>query len=162
MSSITKFIKTHNVEAGFANLIVDALHEPIEFEETLDVNELLKNVVETEYDPKLILITLNTIKNITNETIISIQNKLKLYRLVDDVFALHKGKHVRWINKEDKTHKLYTGGIAVDIKFYDNGTQILIFNKYLKRNFQIHFDKVFLFQKLTFEEEIILHLKRTI
>ena len=38
MSSITKFIKSHNIE----------------FNETLDVNELLKNVVETEYDPKLI------------------------------------------------------------------------------------------------------------
>jgi hypothetical protein len=174
MSSITKFIKSQknietgfanlfvDIETGFANLFVDATHKPIEFDETLDVNELLKNVVETEYDPKLISRTLSTIKNITIDTITTIQNKLKLYRLVDDVFALHKGKHIRWINKEDKTHKLYTGGIAVDVKFYDNGTQILIFNKYLKRNFQIHFDKVFLFQKLSFEEEIILHLKRTI
>ena len=146
MSSITKFIKSHNIE----------------FDETLDVEEILKDVVETEYDPKLISRTLGTIENITLETKTTIQNKLKLYRLVDDVFALHKGKHVRWINKVDKTHKLYTGGIAVDIKFYDNGTQILIFNKYLKRNFQIHFDKIFLFQKLSFEEEIVLHLKRTI
>ena len=146
MNSITKFIKKQNVV----------------FDETLDVDEILKNVVETEYDPKLVSRTLNTIQNMTLETKTSIQNKLKLYRLVDDVFALHKGKHVRWMNKEDKTNKLYTGGIAVDIKFYDNGTQILIFNKYLKRNFQIHFDKVFLFQKLSFEEEIVLHLKRTI
>ena len=146
MTSISKFIKSHNIE----------------FNKTLDVDEILQNVVETEYDLKLISTTLDTIANITLETKTTIQNKLKLYRLVDDVFALHKGKHVRWINKEDKTHKLYTGGIAVDIKFYDNGTQILIFNKYLKRNFQIHFDKIFLFQKLSFEEEIILHLKRTI
>lgn len=173
MSSITKFIKSpdrNNKEMATPILSKKAvrlfceaeLHKPIEFDETLDVNELLKNVVETEYDPKLISRTLDTIENITPETKTSIQGKLKLYRLVDDVFALHKGKHVRWINKTDKTHKLYTGGIAVDIKFYDNGTQILIFNKYLKRNFQIHFDKIFLFQKLSFEEEIILHLKRTI
>ena len=146
MNSITEFIKKQNVV----------------FDETLDVDEILKNVVETEYDPKLVSKTLNTIENMTLETKTSIQNKLKLYRLVDDVFALHKGKHVRWINKEGKTNKLCTGGIAVDVKFYDNGTQILIFNKYLKRNFQIHFDKIFLFQKLSFEEEIIFHLKRTI
>ena len=107
MSSITKFIKSQkNNEAGFANLIVDAMHKPIEFDETLDVNELLKNVVETDYDPKLISRTLNTIENITLERKTSIQNKLNLYRLVDDVFALHKGKHVRWINKEDKTQVL--------------------------------------------------------
>ncbi len=146
MSSITKFIKSQNIH----------------FDETLNVNEILKNVVETEYDSKDILKTLNSIELITIEKISSIQNKLKLYRLVDDVFALHKGKHIRWINKGDNTHKLNIGGIAVDVKFYDNGTHILVFNKYLKRNFQIHFDKVFLFQKLSFEEELIQHLKRTI
>ena len=74
------------------------------------------------------------------------------------MYQLNRGKHVRWIKKDDQTHKLDMGGIVVDIKFNDNGTHILIFNKYLKRNFLMHFDKIHIFQKLSFEEELILEL----
>jgi hypothetical protein len=69
---------------------------------------------------------------------------------------------VRWINKNDTSNILNIGGVVTDICFLDNGTHFLIFNRYMKRNIQIQFDKIFLFQKLSSDEEMILYLKRTI
>jgi hypothetical protein len=146
MNSISEYIKSQNIQ----------------FDETLNVDELLKGIRETDINDTQddIVHILKTIYK--DESIIQTKNKLKKYRLINDVYQLNRGKHVRWIKKDDQTNKLNVGGIVVDIKFYDNGTHVLILNKYLKRNFQIHFDKVFIFQKLSFEEEVILELKRTI
>lgn len=155
MKSISEYIKTQNVS----------------FDGTLDVEDLLKDVKIDEYDYINIDInecvnrSLLTIHLITIEYLTEIKEKLKQYRLVDDIYLLHRGKHVRWVNKEQKEKKknlLQTGGIVVDIKFALNGINIVIFNKYNKRCMQIQFDKVLLFQKLSFEEEMIFHLKSTI
>jgi hypothetical protein len=155
MKSISEYIKTHNIS----------------FDETLDVVDLLKDVKINEYDyinidiSECVYRSLLTIQLITIEYLTEIKEKLKQYRLVDDIYLLHKGKHVRWINKEQKEKKqnlLQTGGIVVDVKFARNGINIVIFNKYNKRCMQIQFDNVLIFQKLSFEEEMILHLKRTI
>jgi hypothetical protein len=52
---------------------------------------------------------------------------------------------------------------VVDIKFLDNGTQILTMNS-LRRFIQFKFDECLTFQKLTVEEQLILmayeHLER--
>ena len=82
-------------------------------------------------------------------------NKLKLYRFVDEIYQLHTGKYTRWMYKKDNILK--NGGIVTNIKFLDNGTHILIYNTNQKKFVQIKFDDVLLFQKLTFEEEIILY-----
>lgn len=150
MDSIPEYIKTQNIQ----------------FDKTLDIEKLLENV---QYNDKTYL---NDTQNFIHRTLSSIpshdnsvikhQSKLTKYRLVDDIYLLHKGKHVRWINKDDFSHKLNIGGVVTDIRFLDNGTYFLIFNRYKKRNIQIHFDKVYLFQKLSFDEEIITYLKRTI
>ena len=144
MKSISEYIKSQNIQ----------------FDETLNTDDLLKDLHESDiYDTQNeIYNMLNTFQLISNQSVSSIQDKLKKYRIINDVYQLHRGKHVRWIKKDDQTHKLYVGGIVVDIKFYDNGTHILIFNKYLKRNFLMHFDKIHIFQKLSFEEEVILEL----
>ena len=82
-------------------------------------------------------------------------NKLKLYRFVDEIYQLHTGKYTRWMYKKNNILKI--GGIVTNIKFLDNGTHILIYNTNQKKFVQIKFDDVLLFQKLTFEEEIILY-----
>lgn len=155
MKTISEFVKTQNIT----------------FDETLVVDDLLKDVKIDEYDYINIDIQENinhsllTIDLITDEYLTGIKEKLKQYRLIDDVYLLHRGKHVRWINKSVKGEKknlLQTGGVVVDTKFAMNGTNIVIFNKYNKRCIEIQFDRVLLFQKLSFEEEMILHLKRTI
>jgi hypothetical protein len=155
MKSISQYIKTQNIS----------------FDGTLDIDDLLKGVKIDEYDHinidihECVYRSLLTIHLITMEYLTEIKEKLKQYRLVDDIYLLHKGKQVRWINKEIKEKKknlLQTGGIVVDVKFALNGINVVIFNEYNKRCMQIQFDKVLLFQKLSFEEEMILHLKSTI
>jgi hypothetical protein len=80
-------------------------------------------------------------------------NKLIGYRFVDEIHEIHKGKHVRWIR--NTTQKLTNGGIVMDIKFLDNGTQILCMNSIHRFN-QYKFDECFTFQKLSVEEQLIL------
>ena len=97
-----------------------------------------------------------TIQSIHDDLVI----KLKHYRFVDEIYQLHTGKHTRWLYKTD--HFLKVGGIVTAIKFLDNGTHILLYNSNQKRFVQIKFDNVFLFQKLTMEEEIILYAQNNI
>ena len=79
--------------------------------------------------------------------------KLDGYRLVDELHELHKGKHVRWIRRENG--KLTNGGIVVDLRFLDNGTHILCMNT-MRKFSQYKFDDCLTFQKLTTEEQLIL------
>lgn len=141
--------------------------QKISFDKTLDVEKLLENVQcddnsYLDFAQDGIYKTLRSINLIHNETIKDLQIKLTRYRLIDDIYLLHKGKHVRWINKDDPSNKLNIGGVVTDIRFLNNGTHFLIFNRYMKKNVQVHFDKIILFQKLSFNEEMIIYLKRTI
>jgi len=80
--------------------------------------------------------------------------KLAEYRLVDEIYKLHKGKHVRWIRSEADPPVLTNGGIVVDIKFLDNGVHIVCKNK--NRFIQYKFDDCITFQKLSTDEQLIL------
>jgi hypothetical protein len=84
----------------------------------------------------------------------SMCQKLKTYRFVDIVYELHRGKYVRFIKKDDNDLKI--GGIVVDIKFLDNGTHVVLLNKFSKKIIQFKFDDVYIFQKMTNEEQLIL------
>ena len=83
--------------------------------------------------------------------------KLIGYRLIDKINELHKGKHIRWIrlNTKDNIHKLTNGGIVVNVKFLDNGIQVLCMSSG-NRFIQYKFDECLTFQKLTVEEQLIL------
>tara|TARA_Y100000361_G_scaffold38206_1_gene32694 strand:- start:11279 stop:11755 length:477 start_codon:yes stop_codon:yes gene_type:complete len=109
-------------------------------------NKTLSDVTNTVYD-KLKEI------GIENENIEILCNKLIGYRYVDEIFELHKGKMVRWLNLDN--NKLTNGGIVVDIKFLKDGTQILCMNTQ-KRFIQYKFDNCYTFQKMTPEEQLIL------
>ena len=155
MTTISDWIKSQNIT----------------FDETLNIENLLNNISIDDYEYIDINIedcvhnSLTTLHLIPSENLSEIKEKLKKYRLIDDIYLLHKGKHVRWINKEVKGNKsclLQSGGVVVDIKFVTKGTNIVILNKYNKKCIQIQFDKILLFQKLSIEEEMILYLKRTI
>ena len=85
--------------------------------------------------------------------------KLCEYRLTDQIYQIHKGKHVRWIrfrttNVEENDRILTNGGIVVDVKFLDNGTHILCKNG--GRFIQYRFDDCLTFQKLSSDEQMIL------
>lgn len=106
----------------------------------------LDSITETVYN------TINML-NIEKDLRIDYCNRLLEYRFVDELNELHKGKHVRWVRNDNK--KLTTGGIVTDIKFTDNGTQILCMNS-SKRFVQYKWDNCITFQKLTTEEQLIL------
>ena len=99
---------------------------------TIDIDKLLETI-ENDKHNYLENKTMKTITNEIYETIQKIQisqkirfeycQKLVGYRLVDDVYELHKGKHIRWIR--ESSPNLTNGGIVVDIKFLDSGTHIL-------------------------------------
>ena len=109
-------------------------------------NKTLSDVTNTVYDK------LKDI-DIEKEKIEILCNKLIGYRYVDEIFELHKGKMVRWLNLDKKN--LTNGGIVVDIKFLKDGTQILCMNTQ-KRLIQYKFDNCYTFQKMTPEEQLIL------
>lgn len=78
-------------------------------------------------------------------------NKLIEYYPIEKIYELHKGKHIRWL----RNNKLTNGGIIVNIKFTDNGTQILCMNS-CKKFIQIKFDECIIFQKLNETEQLII------
>ena len=88
-----------------------------------------------------------------NDKQLQYANKLIGYRTIDEIYELHKGKHIRWIRKTN--NKLANGGIVVDIKFTDNGTQILCMGP-KNRFIQYKFDDCITFQKMSETELLII------
>jgi hypothetical protein len=164
-------------------IILEAKSDP-SLKSTINIDAILENV-DTDYlgnkslydISEEIVQGLRDIK-ISEELVPEYFNKLKEYRLIDQIFQLHKGKHVRWIRIPSRlleTHIEYShnkmknkaviqseiprpvltnGGIVVDIKFTNTGTQILCKNK--DRFVQYKFDDCLTFQKLTDDEQLLL------
>jgi hypothetical protein len=138
-----------------------ALKDPALFS-TIDIEQLL-NSIENEKNDYLENKTMNDVTldifekinelNLSEEKTREFCNKLIGYRYVDEIHEIHKGKHIRWL--KNNTDRLTNGGIVVDIKFLDNGTQILCMNSQ-KRFMQYKFDDCLTFQKLSIEEQLIL------
>jgi hypothetical protein len=138
-----------------------ALKDPTLFS-TIDIEQLLDSIESSKND-YLENKTMNDVTidifNKINELYLSEEktrefcNKLIGYRYVDEIHEIHKGKHIRWLR--NNTDRLTNGGIVVDVKFMDNGTQILCMNSQ-KRFMQYKFDDCLTFQKLSVEEQLIL------
>ena len=92
---------------------------------------------------------------LTPEQIAQYCEKLVEYRPVDQIQVLQKGRHIRWIRLTGGPYVLTNGGIIVDIRFLDTGTSILCKNG--ARFMQIPFDDCLLFQKLSYDELLLLH-----
>ena len=117
-------------------------------------NKTLENIAEDKYKQ---LKSLNLGKDKTKE----IFSKLSEYRFIDEIYQLHKGKHVRWIRRKptttNKPLSLTTGGIVVDIKFLDTGTHVMVLTTNPKCIcMQYLFDDCITFQKLSTDEQLIL------
>jgi hypothetical protein len=131
----------------------------------IDINELLNSLENknNDYLENKTLTDINNDKfnalsqiNLSKENVQQYCEKLAEFRLVDQVYELHKGKYVRWINIEDDANvKLQSGGFVFDIKFLDNGIHVLCMNT-SRRFVQYKFDKCLTFQKLSTEELLIL------
>ena len=145
---------------------VDAIFERVSKDTSLlaeiDIEELLRSV----NNEKHVYLDNKTIGNILDENINAIKtlklkreetkdicNRLAGYRYIDNLYELHKGKHIRWIRRDNK--KLTNGAIVMDVKFFDNGSHILCRNAQ-HRLFQVKFNDCMVFQKLSVGEQLIL------
>jgi hypothetical protein len=81
-------------------------------------------------------------------------SKLVGYRFVDEIYQLHKGKHVRWI-RISNPNRMLVGGTVVDVRFVDEGVNILC-RLPSGRFMQYRFDQCITFQKLTDDEQLML------
>jgi len=79
--------------------------------------------------------------------------KLKDYTYVDELHELKTGGYVRWVNANDPS-KLTNGGFVVRVDIEDEGTKILC--KKGSNFFQFWMDECIVFQKISYQEHIIL------
>lgn len=157
-----------SIDADYIKTIFENVKKDSSLLATLDIEELMKSVEKSGYlENKSLdvlleekLTALNTLPlHKTHKKVIC--DKLADYRFVENIYELHKGKHIRWIKKE-KDFQLTNGCLVSDILFTDNGTNIQC-RTYQKGIFQIKWDNCLVFQKLSVGEQLILMVyERTI
>ena len=176
-----------NYVTSVHDMFRDARADPT-LKSQIDVDELLAVIEDQKHDhladkslksiAKEIMVELNEIFGLhkqsvfTQQTVIDrkrfikeLYNKLNAYRLINEIFEIHRGKHVRWIrrpvsiNGKVATNSLpaflTTGGIVMDIKFLDTGTHVLIKSPG-GRFVQFKYDDCVIFQMLSQDEQLIL------
>ena len=131
----------------------------------LDISTLL-NALENDSNSSIMNQTTRKIKDIKNNVLQQLQlsgqilktfhKKLKYYRYCSDMHDLQFGYYIRWIPlKDPKNIRLTTGGIIIDIDIINNCIQIKVKNN-KNKIFQIKFDEVMIFQKISNQEDVIL------
>jgi len=141
------------------DIFEQALKDP-----TLTSNLDIEKLIESLDDERNDYLENKTMKDINADIFNKIKNlqidlnkkkefceKLIGYHPIEEVYELHKGKHIRWIRNNNLTN----GGIVVNIKFTDNGTQILCMNS-AKKFIQIKIDECIIFQKMSETEQLII------
>jgi hypothetical protein len=83
-----------------------------------------------------------------------LHERLKEYRYIDELHCVKEGYYIRWINLSKAS--LSNGGFVCEVKILHDGIQILCKNV-LNHMFQIRFNDVYLFQKLSIQEKIMLN-----
>ena len=146
------------------NEIIASIRSDQTLNSTIDVERLLelKETIEFDYLEYQTLAKISTdifevVKcEVAQDALQETCKKLIGFIYVYEIKQLHKGRHIRWIrnSSENKKNHLTNGGIVVDIKNLDSGTQILCKNK--NRFIQYKFDECITFQKLSADEQLIL------
>lgn len=132
---------------------------------SLDYENLLA-ALDNESNEKIMKLSSSKIKDQKNnvlqrlqldrDTLKSMHNKLKDYRYVSDLTDIKYGQYIRWISLKNYDNlKLTRGAILCDWKVVNNCLHIVCKNNFGKI-FQIKFDEVEMFQKLTHQEKILL------
>lgn len=82
-------------------------------------------------------------------------DRLREYRLVDEIDTLHIGKQTRWISTIKENPTITNGGILVNIVFGDDGILLRI-QLWSKSIIQIRMDENIVFQKISYGEQLVL------
>jgi hypothetical protein len=132
----------------------------------MNVDSLLK-ALDNENNEKIMNETPSSIKTKKNDILQQLgvkkedlkmfHKKLKNYKYCEQPNDVDFGKYIRWISlKKMDNFKLTNGGIICDMKVVNDELHIVCKNN-LNRIIQINFNKSIIFQKLSDEENIILH-----
>jgi hypothetical protein len=132
---------------------------------SIDEDTLL-DALENDSNSSIIKLTSAKIKAHKNDILQSLQldretlklyhKKLKHYRYCSEVTDFQPGQFIRWINlKNPDNIKLTNGAFLVDIIFEKDKLHLLCRNSSFKV-FQVKFDEVIVFQKLSQQENVIL------
>jgi hypothetical protein len=139
----------------------------INTKDSLNVNQLL-NALENESNASIMKLTTKEIQKQKNDILQHLQierkllkslnKKLKQYRYCTDLSDLQYGYFIRWIPLKNPDNIYLTNGATIiEIKYVNNSLQILCKN-FKNRFFQIKFDEVIVFQKLSNQEKVILNV----
>jgi hypothetical protein len=133
----------------------------------MDVEKLLK-ALDDDTNENLLDFTSKKLKemilkilkelNLSKNDTLSLFNKLKDYKYVDEMDDLKYGTFIRWIPIEDPDNITLTkGALFCELKITDNGVFCVCKNMgFPSRHFQIAMDKNLIFQKLTDQELVLL------
>lgn len=120
-----------------------------------------KNEVIMKMDTEKVLKSKNDILeqlNFKKKDLKLIQKKLKDYRFIDDIKEMHYGSYIRWISlKNPDNIRLTNGGIVCDMKEVNDDITIVCKNN-MNRLFQIKMSENIIFQKISDQERILLHV----
>jgi hypothetical protein len=153
------FEKAKNDPELFANIDIDELLNAIQDDSTDYLDNKTINTINDDIFKSLYEI------GYRGEQLKEYCEKLIGYRLVNEVFELHKGKLVKTIRIFDDDYKsvipkLRMHGKVSNIKFLDNGTHVVcmmfINGRFSNRYVQYKFDQYLTFQKLSDDENLIL------
>ena len=94
---------------------------------------------------------------LSDEKTASLKRSLKQYRYIDELHELKYGAYIRYINLNNTNNlHLNKGGFIYCIEIEENGIHIRCRSGYKKCFFEIKFDEVLIFQKITEQEKTIL------
>jgi len=131
----------------------------------MDIENLL-SALDNEKNEQIINLTSVKLEEIKNDVLQALQldedkievlsNKLKEYRYCGDLSDIKFGQYIRWIPLKDPDKiKLTRGAILCDYKVITDKIHIICKSGY-GGVFQIKFDEVELFQKLSYQEKVLL------
>lgn len=133
----------------------------------MDLSNLL-NALDNDSNEKIMRLTKSKIKDQKNnilqrlqlnrETLKDYHKKLEHYRYISDLTDFKFGSYIRWISlKNIEQLKLTKGAILCDYKVINDKLHIVCKSGFGKI-FQIKFDEVEIFQKLSYQEKVLLHV----
>lgn len=144
-----------NDETLFSNINIDELFSQIN-KNTFDAI-IHKKIIDINND----IYSFFKNKSYSDEKINEYCHRLLGYRMVNELYELHKGKPVKIFNL--KTGKLTMGGIVCNINILDNGINILCKNINMPGKFmQYKYNNHVTFQMLSEEEQLILLINEKI
>ena len=134
----------------------------------MELEEILNAV---ENDKNSHILNLTTVKNhkikinilselsLTKTEIMYYMKKLKTYRYVDQMDELKQGGFIRWIDiRKPDNISLSNVAIFCEFKITDLGVSIVYKNFQGKKQYEFKMEEALIFEKLSYQEEILMKI----